>query len=243
MHDPVGNAYWAAVGKMIDDQVTRMKTGLRSRYPGDAAAMGMADALALIGKDRMLPRGGTTIGGENETLAAWAVRQKAAWETWAKAGTPQAILTELAVQGFPIGETGTNILNHLGLRYYLDDSGNYCVDTTSYTVCVNRVTKAGVIPDPPLTGFTLDSRDQFYSKFCVVFFVDVPNLTNDAGNRPKAILNQTVRRYRQGGAHYIGASIIDEPTIAKVWGWPPDRLWGETDLEWGGLINRFIDTE
>lgn len=242
MHDPVGNAYWGAVGKMFDDQVSRMKTGLRSRYPGDAAAMGMADALELIGKDRMLPRGGSTIGAADEDLTDWAERLQDAWITWAMTGTPRAILTELAVQGFPIGETGTNIFNHLGLRYYLDYTGNYCADSTSYTICVNRVDKTGVIPDPPLTGFTLDSRDQFYSKFCVVFFVDVPELTNDAGNKAKAILNQTVQRYRQGGAHYIGASVIENETV-RVCGWPTTRMCGEDGLTGGGLINRFIDTE
>jgi hypothetical protein len=244
MHDPVGNAYWGAVGKMFDDQVTRMKAGLRARYPGDAAAMGMTDALELIGKDRMLPRGSTTTpGAENETLANWATRQQDAWATWAMAGTPQAILTELAVQGFPIGPTGTNIFNHIGLRYYLDTDGTYVADGTSGGTCVNRVYKDGTLPSPPLAGTTLHSSDQFYSCFCVFFLQDVTSLTNDAGNQAKAILNQTVRRYRQGGAHYVGAAVNDSPSINKVCGWPITRMCGETDLKCGGAIGRFIDTE
>jgi len=243
MHDPVGNAYWGAVGAMFDDQVSRMKNGLRSRYPGDAAAMGMVDALELIGRDRMLPRGGTTPGAGNESLASWASRQMDAWSSWLAAGTPKGILTELAVQGFPTWDVGTNIFNHLGHRYYIDHLGEYVADWTSYATCINRVDKTGALHDAGMPGFTMDSRDQFYSRFCIVFFQDVPSLTNEAGNRAKAILNQTVQRYRQGGAKYIGASVIEYPDITKVCGWPTPRVCGEEDLKGGGQINRFIDTE
>ena len=98
MHDAVGDAYWGSVGKVFDDQVTRLKTGIRARFPEDAAAMVMEDALEEIAKDRMLPRGGSTPGANDEPLADWATRLKNAWTTWEMAGSAKGLLTELAVQ-------------------------------------------------------------------------------------------------------------------------------------------------
>lgn len=242
MHDPVGQAYWGSVGKVFDQQVSRMKTGIRARFPDDAAAMGMADALELQGQDRMLPRGGSTPGAADESLASWATRLKAAWTTWALAGSAKGLLLELAAQGFPTGATGTSVCNHLGRRYYLDDDGNL-VTTTPAMPCVNRTDKTGVIPETPLQGFTFDARPQFYSHFCVLFLEDVTSLTNEDGNTAKAILNQTVRRWRQGGAHYAGAAVAPTATSAKAWGWPNDLKWGQDGLTWGTNGVRFIAPE
>jgi hypothetical protein len=242
MKDPVGRAYWGSVGKLFDAQVSRMKTGVRARFPTDAAAMGMADALEQSGRDRMLPRGGSTPGANDEALAAWAARQEAAWTTWAKAGSAQGLLLELKAQGFPMGATGVSIFNHLGRRYYLDDAGEVVV-TEPCMACPNRADKTGTLPGTPLTGFTLDARPQFFAHFCILILQDVPSLTNAAGNTAKAILNQTVRRWRQAGAHYAGASVVPTATSAKVWGWPATLKWGDTGLNWGTNGARYIAPE
>jgi len=143
------------------------------------------------------------------------------------------------VQGFPTGETGASIFNHIGRRYYLDEGelvvSNPCM--ASFT----RTDKTGVIPDPLLTGFSLDARNQFYSRFCILFLQDVPELTNEPGNAAKAILNQSVERWRQGGASYAGAAVVPVAAEAKVLGWPPEMKYGDEGLVFGDNGARFID--
>lgn len=240
MHDAVGNAYWGVVGAMIDQQVARMKLAVRCRYPQDALAAGMSDALDEIGKDRLLPRGAAVSPGESdETDANYAARLLAAWDTWEKAGTPLGLLRELAVHGFPTGATGAMIVNHLGIAYVLDHTGQL-LRSTPCAVCVNRTDLHGVIPSTLLTGFTLDARDQFFSHFMIIFLQAAGALANNTGNPVKACLNQIVRRWRCGGAIYNGAAVV--PSGAGVWGWPPTDTWGDGGVwGWNGAI--FIDPE
>jgi hypothetical protein len=242
MHGPVGQAYWSSIGKVLDQQVTRLKLGARMRYPDDAATLGMADALELIGQDRLLPRGIVNPGSEDESLASWSARLKNAWTTWEAAGNPRGMLLELKAQGFPMGDTGASILNHIGRRYYLDAS-DVLVISSPGGVCVNRTDRTGVIPSPPLSGFTLDARDQFYSHFILLFLQNAPTLLDDPGNVPKAILNQTAQRWRQAGSHYAGAAIVSQAISAKVIGWPPTMCIGDEGLVFGDNNARFIHPE
>lgn len=242
MHDPTGDVYWGSVGKAFDDQIARLKMGIRARFPEEAAAMGMEDALEEIARDRMLPRGGTSPGANDEPLADWAARLKNAWEIWKWGGTAKGLLVELAVQGFPTGETGASLVNHVGRRYYLEEDGTLNV-SFPFPELGNRVNKLGVQPTPSLKGFTLDARDQFYSHFCILFLEDVPSLTNDAGNVPKAILNQSVQRWRQGGAHYVGATVCPQEDAAQILGWPPGHLFGDEGNVFGLNGSRVIDPE
>lgn len=242
MHDPVGQAYWGSVGKVLDLQVARLKSGVRSRFPEDAAALGMTDALEEIGRDRMLPRGGATPGANDEALATWAARLKDAWTAWEKAGSAKGLLEELAVQGFPTGELGTVLVNHVGRGYYLDGNGDLVI-FTAFDELGNRVNKLGVVPTPSLKGFTLDARDQFSAHFAILFLQDVPTLTNDAGNVAKAILNQTVRRWRQSGAHYAGAAVVPQENDAEIFGWPQGKLFGDAGRVFGAAGSRVIDPE
>lgn len=237
MHGPNGTAYWGAVGAMLDQQVARMKLGMRCRYPADALAAGMTDALDQQGKDRLLPRGGTTPGAIDESNAAYAARLQAAWDAWAEAGTPEGLLLALGDAGFPLGPYGAMMINHIGLTYTRGGSGLVVSDQGAD--CVNRQNLAGAVPSPPLTGFTLDARDQFFSHFFIIFQEAVSGLDNTAGNTVKACLNQTVARWRSAGAIYSGAVIV--PSGAKVWGWPPTVCWGDTDLDWGTNGATFID--
>lgn len=243
MHGPVGNAYWGSIGKVLDTQLERAKIALRCHYPAEASAMGMEDALEEIAYDRMLPRGASFPGESDESLDTWAARLKDAWNRWKLAGHAKGLLLELKVQGFPMGEDGASIFNHIGRRYYLDEEDELVV-TNPCAPCINRMDLTGVVPDPPLTGFTLSARDQFYSVFCIVFLQNVPTLSNYAGNTAKAILNQTAARWRQGGARYAGAAVV--PVDAGSWclGWPPDIVLGQDGLDnLGESGARFIDPE
>lgn len=241
MHDPVGNAYWGVVGAMIDQQVARMKLGLCARYPANALAAGMSDALDLQGNDRLLPRGGSTPGASDESDASYAIRLQQAWETWTQAGTPLGLLRALKIAGFPVVATGTGtgtiIVNHIGRVYRLDDSDNLQVQSVG--TCINRMNLQGEIPMLKLNGFTLDVRDQFFSHFMILFLETVADLDNSEGNPVKARLNRTVATWRSGGAIYNGAAIV--PPGGGVWGWPPADVWGAEGDVWGSDGATFID--
>ena len=242
MHDPVGNAYWGVVGAMIDQQVARMKLGLCARYPANALAASMSDALDETGKDRMLPRGGATPGGSDESDADYAARLVNAWETWKLAGTPRGLLLALKAAGFPSGAawtTGTAIINHLGTIYALDGGDNLIVGKNAGAECLNRTDLTGAIPATKLKGFTLDARDQFYSHFVILFRQAIAGLDNTAGNTVKACLNRTVAPWRCGGAIYNGAAIV--PSGARVWGWPNTAKWGDIGAVWGDNGATWID--
>jgi hypothetical protein len=241
IHDPVGNAYWATVGKVMDQQVQRMQIAVRCHFPMDALKAGMSDALDEIGKDRLLPRGGTTPGGTDESEASLAARLVNAWETWKMAGTPRGLLLALKTAGFPTGgTTGTVIINHIGIMYALDGSDNLVVSRGTCAECLNRTDLTGTIPATKLKGFTLDVRDQFYSHFVILFRQAISGLDNTAGNVVKACLNRTVALWRCGGAIYNGAAVV--PTGARVWDWPPTDKWDDEGLVWGDNGATWIDS-
>ena len=240
MHDPVGNAYWGTVGKIFDEQMDRMKTGLRCRNPSDALALGMSDALDQQGRDRLMPRGGTLPGTTNETDASYADRLLHAWDAWSDAGRPKGLLVALKAAGFPTGTYGAMIINHIGIAYTLSDGGDLVVSKPC-GACANRTNLQGVIPSTRLHGFTLDLRDQFFSHFLILFQVDVVGLYDNAGNYPKAALNQTVQRWRCGGAFYNGAAVV--PSGKRVLGWPPTINVGDSGMVVGANQGRFINPE
>jgi hypothetical protein len=246
MHDPVGNAWWGAVGKVLDEQVARLKLAGAVRYPSGARAAGIADALDLQGADRLLPRGGTTPGATNETDAAYEGRLLDAWDAWATAGTPLGLLRALKAAGFPVEVTGAwswtsgaFLANHLGrLCQLVDDE----LVIESAGECLNRQDLTGTVAGD-LVGWTLDARDQFFSHFMLVFLEDVPTLLDTAGDPVKACLHQTVARWKQGNAIYDGCAILPQESDAKSWGFPIDLVWGATDLVWGTNNARFIHPE
>lgn len=145
MHDPVGTAYWGAIGAAIDQQNARMITGLRSRYPMDALAAGMSDALNQQGRDCMLPRGGTTPGGTDETDASYAPRLQAKWNTWAQAGKPLGLLLALKAAGFPVVTPTANPLYYLQADTTLGTSAPGVSGTFIATV---EASTGGLFPIP-----------------------------------------------------------------------------------------------
>jgi hypothetical protein len=221
-HGPVANAVWAAVGAVMDDQVARMRSAVKLRGADYCAKVGASDALDQIGNDRLLPRGSTDPSLFNESDASYAARLNVAWTTWAEAGSPHGLLTALMVAGFP--RSHMYLVNHIGKIYSLDNGGNLVIRTAG--VCSSRMNLLGAIPSPLLKGFTLDARDQFYSHFMLIFTGPLSGMSYDADYPMKACLNQTVQRWRSGGAIYEGASVI--LTGNPLLGWPPGRPLGIT---------------
>lgn len=249
MHDPVGNAYWGSIGKVLDDQIAKMKLANAIRGPQGALAAGASDALDAIGYNRMMPRGGSTPGGTDEADAAYAPRLDTAWDAWARAGTPCGVLTALYYAGFPViptppnyWTTGSFIINHIGRIYQLT-SPSVINFVGPAGACVNRQRLDGTVPSGGMTGFTLDARDQFFSRWCLLFPVDVPTLVNDAGNPVKACLNQICQQWTELGAHYAGCVVVPQETSSRCLGWPITNTLGMSGHVLGTNGARFINPE
>jgi hypothetical protein len=133
------------------------------------------------------------------------------------------------------------IINHIGCQYLLDAGGALHFNTTNAPTQVNRKNLQGVVPGTPLSGFTLDTRDQFYSHFVILFLAAVTGLDNTEGNTVKACLNRTVAVWNCAGAIYGGAAIV--PSGAKVWEYPISTKWDDVGLTWGDNGATFIDPQ
>ena len=251
MHGRWGNGFWGSVGKVLDSQNDLLRHAQSARTPDGALALGMSDALDRQGDDRMLPRGGTTPTAIDESDAAYAARLKAAWTTWGQdpelgggAGSVLGILKQIKIAGFPIeptspnyGTTGGFLINHLGRIYQLIAGELNVVGDAA--VCVNRQNLDGTVSGT-LAGWTLDARDQFYSRWMLLFVEDVSTLT-DSTCAAAVRLNQICRRWKSASAIYSGCAIAPQENSAIVWGWPTTTVWGQASLDWGTNGARFID--
>lgn len=252
-HGRTWQKFWAGIGRVLDAQGALIRSAMRSRTPGGAVALGMSDALDLQGADRLLPRGGTDPTASDEADVAYAARLRAAWTTWGQhptagggAGSVKAILTQLKLAGFPVEPvapdywtTGCFLINHVGRIYQLIDGEINVVGDTM--TCVNRQNLDGTVSGT-LGGWTLDARDQFYARFCLVFVQDVASLTN-ADSPAKARLNAICKRWKSGSAIYSGCAVVPQEDSAVCWGFPMITTWGQLGLNWGANGARFIEPE
>ena len=246
-----GAGLMRSIGKVMDGQTTKLRQALAARTPDGAAALSIPttdDAGRFIGNwldrqgdDRLLPRGGSSPATLDETDANYASRLKDAWDTWGQrsttgggAGTPLGLLTQLGVLGFPLGANGTILVNHVGRWYAIEDGSltwGDCMDA------INRQQTDGTVPSPVLKGFTLDSRDQFSSRFMIIFGQDVPDLTSTPNDGAAAArLNYTVRSWKNASAIYMGAVVI---VSGEVLGWPLNGALGDGTILGAG-VNYFI---
>lgn len=212
-----GRLFWGAVGQVIDEQNANLKAATMARFPDYAPD---DTALAAIGNDRQLLR------GPSETAAAYKARLKKAFQAWLLAGTPAGILLQLKAQGFPMGTNGAHVVNHGG-RWYRLNAGTDALEFGDTMACENRTTLLGTIPSPRLKGFTLDARDQFYSRFVILFPADYAPLRPNT--ETAARLNTIVAKWKPAKAHYDGCTVI---ASGGVWGWPLAKTWGSGT--WGG---------
>lgn len=90
LQGPVGTAFESAFGAMKDAQLARLVASVKAKFPGLAPA----DALAAIGVERGMPRGGS------ESDAAYAARLLDAWNTWPFAGTAFGLLRAFYGTGY-----------------------------------------------------------------------------------------------------------------------------------------------
>lgn len=220
LRGPNGTAYNKAVGKRMDAIVQSFRDAVLTKYPTYAAS----DALDEIGKERQLPR------APGQLDPAYAARLLNAWDLWQGDNTPVTgvgggagshlgMLLELKTAGFPMGSTGATIIQHNGRYAQLDGSGALVLG--SGPAMINRKDLTGAVPGT-LVGFTLDARDQFFSKFAITFPADVSTLR--AGTTDAARLNFIVEKWRPAAATYVGAFVI---VAGGGWEWPTTQLWND----------------
>lgn len=250
---PWWQKFWTAVGKAIDEQNERLRLAGSAGKPNEALDLGTGTlahqrALDLLGQDRQIIRGGTSCSRYNQSDADYAADLQGAWEQWAQddetgggGGSVKGLLLQLKRNGFPTGSNGATVVNHIGIWYQLDSSDELvkgdCMD------CINRQPLDQTIDIMGyLKGFTLDPRDQFYSRFMILFFTDIPLYNNVGQQTARARLNSIVKSWKSAPSIYDGAMII---LTAPVWGWPVGTKWGDSGLKWGhaGTDNRFIEPD
>jgi hypothetical protein len=243
LRGPWGAKLSSSIGKIMDDQNERMRSAVKASQPDGALALEMSDALDRQGDDRGLPRGGTAPNVFDESDASYAARLKAAWETYAQddaagggAGSVKGLLLQLGIAGFPLGANGAHVINHIGLSWWMNGT---TLTFDNMGVCVNRVDLAGTRGG--LIGFTRDWQDQFFSRFVILFPVNVPELGN-TDTPAKARLNSIVKNWKSAPAIYDGAIIV--ATGGRVWGYPSTYVWNNGDT-WGQFDSyvRYVDPE
>jgi hypothetical protein len=140
--NPRGRRWVRALGDGPDSQLTRVKEAVLARMP----LLAPEDALAALGNERVIPRGGS------ETAANYAARIAAAWDTWPWAGTPYGMLRAFWAGGY------TNVKLEIahGKQFSLDANG--ALVTTAL----------------PGGSWEFDPLGTFWSKFLVLFTAPLP---------------------------------------------------------------------
>ncbi len=206
-------------------QLDRMRQAVLVDIPGT----GPADALDMIGADRVLPRkvvDQTT--GLAESDAAYGERLRTCWdgpEGWAFAGSHGGLLLALARAGFPTGVSVGAVIIQRTKRYsYLSGAGTV------------------VSPYVPVfathSGWKMNGQGpQYWNQFTIMFGADTTFVQDLSSGSAKAqILNAAVRAWKPAKARYMGARVV---VSGSVWGWPIGVTWGQAGRTWGGSV-RFI---
>lgn len=91
LQNPKGRDFLRARGDVKDSLAQQVIFGVEQRFPTAATP----SALAALASERGIVR------GPDESLEAWVVRIRAAWDIWASAGTALGLLRALASSGIP----------------------------------------------------------------------------------------------------------------------------------------------
>lgn len=203
--NPVGAAFVAAFASCKDAVLERCLQSVKAKYPGVAPA----DALAAIGADRQMPRGGS------ESDAAYAARLLDAWNIWPWAGTPFGLLHAF----FSTGYTNVVLAQPVGGKLFsLNGSGALVTSTAT----------------PPSWTPTY-TTDPFWSRFDVVFpsplpaswiSGGVPSSSSSEANFIRAL----IQAWKPAHATCNRIVIV---TSGKIWGYPVTQVWGAGTGSWG----------
>lgn len=216
LQDPYGQAFLRAFGLQKDAFVGQAKQAVSYRFPDFAPP----DALAAIGRERLIDQGSDPQLATPETSAAYAGRLRDAWNIWLKGGTAWGMLIALAAQGY----TGAHILQQNGLDYSLS-GGNLVITATPNF-------RAG---DP-------------WSRF-LVYFPSAPSSWTSIVNPPTPSSAPTIfelRKLRRIIKLWKPAAALCYAIGVVTSGAP--AFWGQTGAQWGtghwgGSITWFSATD
>jgi len=105
-----GQGVQYAAGTVIDSLAEWNNEGIKAAFPG----IGTPDALALIGRDRVLDRGPT------ETDAHYASRLSKAFDTWATAGAAPTLLKQLLAWFNPATNTPIRVVSNAAVWHSIN---------------------------------------------------------------------------------------------------------------------------
>ncbi len=157
LQDEDGAALEGELGGIKDSLADRIRDGVLARFPD----FGATDSQDAVGDDRLLPR------GYRQNDPDYATRLKQAWDHWpgtedapGGAGSHAGMLRELQVQGF----FPALIVQDNGRYTTLDTNGDLVVGWLGSSATRGR-------PD-----WRFVDRDDFYSRFAIVFPGPLPPL-------------------------------------------------------------------
>jgi hypothetical protein len=204
-----------AAGALKDDMIDRAQEAATAGFPD----LGPADALPLIGSERMLPR----LPGELE--ADYRERLRLARDTWSQAGTLPGMLLALNRAGFPV--SGTLLIIEEGGVISNLGAGPSVVSAALMTQW--HTGRPGWWFD----GTTLNTR------FALMFTSDDPGLdpTSPSGPATLAGLSNIVKTWKPGQATFYGTFVLTGGT--RWWGFPTNLTWG-SGFNWGGSSTRLV---
>lgn len=205
---PNGKMWQSALGAEKDLQLDINRQAVLCDIPGSAPA----DAIDIVGSDRVLPR---AVG---ESVGDYAERLRTCWDGvdgWSFAGSHGGLLKALARAGFPTGLAAGAVLIQRTKRF-------------SYLA-------SGVVTFGTHSGWRFNSQGpEFWNQFGLVFGADVSGL--DVGTDKALLINTLVTLWKPGKARFMGTRVM---VSGSHWGWPIGVTWGAGGRTWGGT-SRFI---
>jgi hypothetical protein len=210
LRGPNGKKFLEETGAEKDVQLDRARQSVLANFPDQ----GPADALPLIGADRVLPQ------GAGEATADYQERLRTAWdgvEGWAFAGSHGGLLRALARGGFPTGLASGAIIIQRTKRY------SYLVGTSA----------TGTVTFGTHTGWTFDTTPpKISNQFGILFAADVAGLAD--GTPLAEQLNDIVRTWKPAKARFMGTRIF---LAGPWWDFPFGVAWDDGGRNWGDGVS------
>jgi hypothetical protein len=213
-----GPSWSRAMGIVKDHFAFLARQAVKLRFPDVARSSG--DAIAALGRERLLDQGVDTLTGANESLAAYTARVKGVWGASGTRGQPPA-------EGeWYWGGTAYGMLHALDLQGYGQAKlwqGNGRI--------WSLVSHAISWTDGPAANW-------LWNQFYVVFdsppasWTSIVNPPTDISVPSLSEVNKLRRIINLWRAAHMLCRGILVITGGKIWGYPPSNLWG-TGV-WGG---------
>lgn len=224
LQDPYGRSWFRALGIVKDHFAYLARQATKLRLPN--VAQSSPDAIAALGRERLIDQGNDNTTGATETLAAYTARVKAAWGAdgvrgqqpaegeWYWGGTAFGMLEALSLQGYPQAK----LWQQNGRVWFLNAGAIDWVDGAAASWLWNSFF---VVFDAPPASWTS--------------IVNPPTDVSVPSAAEVAKLVRIINLWRPPHMACRGILVI---LGGKIWGYPFTNLWG-TGV-WGGSTVVFL---